>query len=499
MFQFLKRFLPKQVVHIIKRDIRGRYDAAQTGHENENHWAAADSLGPIASNETLVRNKLAYRARYERDNNPHLYGGIRLHGLSFVGTGPRLQLSMGESLYASTRKVETDFAKWAKAIRLADKLRQMVEAAPIDGESFAQFIVNPRVEGPVKLDLRVIETEQIKTPDFRLDMAVDGIEIDDDGNVVNYHLLDEHPGDAQGWTQDYTTVPVANMLHWLRRVRAGQYRGVSELASSLDTCGQTRRYAKATLGKQELNANIAGVIESDNILPDTGDAPTFETMEEIDIPRMGLMTMPAGMKAKPFDTAQNATGYREYMMMNHGATARPILLPLNYYTGDSSNFNFASGRMDHLPYQASVWSERERFETEILSKVIRNYYRIASEAGLIPADLPRFDEWSISWHWDGFPSLDQKDDEHAREVRLKNGISTLSEECAAEGKDWREVARQQAAERDYYVQLGLDDPYAVLRGTIKPPMPDEPSQGSETIDDEDDTTLEKANARYARV
>lgn len=495
MFNFLKRFLPKQVVHVIeRRPIRARYDAAQTGHENENHWAAADSLGPISSNDSYTRNKLAIRARHERDNNPHLYGGIRLHGLSFIGTGPRLQLPMDEGLYDSTRQIETLFSKWAKSVKLADKLRLMVEAAPIDGESFAQFFENDAIEGPIKLDLQVIEQEQIATPDFSLDTRVDGMEIDALGNVTVYHLLDEHPGDSRGWKQSYTPIPARNMLHWHRRVRPGQYRSVSELASSLDTCGQTRRYAKATLGKQEANANIAGVIESENVMVGDETAPTFETMEEIDVPRMGLMTMPAGMKAKPFGTAENTTGYREYMMTNHGATCRPILLPLNSYTGDSSGFNFASGRMDHLPYQASVWAERERFEIEILSKILRNFYAAANSAGLVPKNLPAFSEWSIAWQWDGFPSIDQTKDETAREMRLKNGISTLSEECAAEGKDWREVARQQAAERAYYVKLGLDDPYAVLRGTVKPPMPETPADEPAS---EDDTKLEQASyGRY---
>ena len=68
-----------------------------------------------------------------------------------------------------------------------------------DGESFAVLTNNPRLNTEVQLDLRLIEADQVTTPDLdRLStIAVDGIVFDGSGNPIEYHILRNHPGDIQ--------------------------------------------------------------------------------------------------------------------------------------------------------------------------------------------------------------------------------------------------------------------------------------------------------------
>jgi len=490
--------------------VKARFDSTVTDFENKNHWAAADSLGPNTANSTDVRNTLCRRARLERENDPHVFGMTQIAAYNFVGTGPRLQLTLDTNLYEQTRKYEQLFTKWARAINLAEKLRLMIEACPVDGETFGQLITNPFVDHPVKVDIKVMEQEQVATPGFaylRINQLVDGLEIDQYGNVTAYHVLKEHPGDAITWTMDYDTVPSRFMLHWFRAYRPGQERGVSAFASTLETCAVTRRYTKATLAKQEINANITGVIETDNVMAETGDAPTFATMEEIDIPRRGLMTMPAGMTAKPFSSAENTADYKQFVASNHATVGRPIHLPRNLITGDSSDFNFASGRMDHLPYQSVVWIDRERARNRLLDKIHRVFYAAAKDANLVPAGLPPLRDWTMEWQWDGFPSIDQVKDTTAQENRLRLGLTTLAEECAAEGRDWRDVVRQRAIERKYLIKNGLDPDMGM--GKPAPVVAPKPAANNDPNADQndpnfgasdEDTTLDLPNyGRYARV
>lgn len=491
--------------HLKPKVIRARFDATQLGHENRNHWGAADALGPNTANDSHVRNTICRRTRLERENDPHFYGMGKANAYSFVGTGPRLQLSLDPELYESARVFERLVTKWMRASNFAEKLRLMVECCPVDGEVFGQIVENPTIQHPIKIDLKVMEQEQVSTPGFNYfsENKIDGIETDAYGNPTIYHVLKTHPGDDGTLGMEYDSVPADAMLHWFRPYRPGQARGVSEFASSIETCAQTRRYAKATLGKQEINANITGVIESENVMVGDETAPTFETMEEVDIPRQGLMTMPAGMKAKPFGTAENTTGFKEYMGMNYAAIGRPLNIPRNLITGDSSDFNFASGRMDHLPYQSGLWVDRDRIRIRVLDKLLKILYAAASSLGLVPANLPRFAEWEWDWHWDGFASIDQVKDEAAREMRLKNGMSTLAEECAAEGKDWREVARQRATEAKFYKTLGLPDPYSII--APPPAMPGDAPPDEQNDPPEvdagyfDDTPLEPRRGRPAYV
>jgi hypothetical protein len=68
------------------------------------------------------------------------------------------------------------------AIQLRRILWQMTMARIVDGEAFAIEATNPRLAGPVKMDLRVIEADQCTTQGAAIavdrDHDVDGIEFD---------------------------------------------------------------------------------------------------------------------------------------------------------------------------------------------------------------------------------------------------------------------------------------------------------------------------------
>lgn len=60
--------------------------------------------------------------------------------------------------------IEREFVAWAKAVDLPARLRTMRMARAQDGEAFAMLFSNDALPGPVKLDLRPIEAEQVTTP-----------------------------------------------------------------------------------------------------------------------------------------------------------------------------------------------------------------------------------------------------------------------------------------------------------------------------------------------
>ena len=83
----------------------------------------------------------------------------------------------------------------------------------------------------MKLDLRLIEADQVATPDLKLDAkgAVDGIVFDRFGNPREYHVLKSHPGSKQaGLGMKYDRVPAESMIHWFRSDRPGQSRGLPD-------------------------------------------------------------------------------------------------------------------------------------------------------------------------------------------------------------------------------------------------------------------------------
>lgn len=440
------------------RPLRAKYDAAQTTSENRNHWANADDLSANAANSPDVRRTLRRRARYERDNDPHLDGLAKQLAHDLIGTGPRLQLTLGVEHQPAAALVMASWKTWARAVDLGEKLRLLHEPRAIDGEAFALLVTNPVLAHPVKLDVRPLEQEQVATPGFSSlsPTEVDGIEFDAYGNPSAYHVLRQHPGDSWTWGFEADRVPARYVVHWYRPKRPSQARGASELAASLPIGAQTRRYAAAVLTKAEFAAMLAGVMETE-LPPPEGDedAPDITLMDEVPMARGGLLTVPHGWKAKQFEANDSTDTYEQFVTSKRAEMGRPVLAPRNRITGDSSQFNFASGRLDSLPYQDLIWIERDRFRNRVLDRLFLVWYAEMRLLGLIPDTLPAVNEWVWDWHWDGFSPLSPIDEATAIEMRLALHLTTLSEECAAEGKDWREVIDQRAVEHEYIRSKGL--------------------------------------------
>ncbi len=194
------------MVHVPMR-VRGRYDAAATTDENRRHWANADLLSADAAANPRVRSILRSRARYEVANNSYARGIVSTLANDCIGTGPRLQMLTDDD--GTNRVVEQEFMRWADSVSLAEKLRTMRMARSESGEVFAMLVANPRVDSPVKLDLRLIEADQVTTPQllrqFGTAYAVDGIVFDPYGNPVEYHVLKSHPGDSSASRSRSTT------------------------------------------------------------------------------------------------------------------------------------------------------------------------------------------------------------------------------------------------------------------------------------------------------
>lgn len=446
------------------RQIRGKYDAAQTTPENRRHWANADALSALSANSPAVRQKLRMRSRYEVANNSYARGIVNTRANHVVGTGPRLNVETGDA--SVDRAIERAFNAWSEEIELAEKLRTMQKAKIVDGESFALLVTNPKVATAVKLDLSLYEGDQISTPGLYEEKAsaCDGIVFDRWGNPETYHLLKTHPGDYSAYMvmDDYNRIDAADVLHWFRCDRPGQRRGIPEILPSLPLFAMLRRYTLAVIGAAETVADWAGVLWTDS--PPDQTAEDAEPFEEIELASRLLTVVPAGWKLGQIQAEQPTTTYQMFKSEILNEIARCLDMPYNIAAANSSNYNYASGRLDHQSHFKSV--EVERF-TKLLRRIVRAFVDEASLVGAIPAALPPFDSWTVSFFWDGFLHADPVKEANAQEKRLANNTTTLAIECAREGRDWQDVLKQRAKElklwRDLTEELGID-PDADMQG-----------------------------------
>ena len=448
-----------RMVHVPLR-VRGRYDAAATTDENRRHWANADLLSADAAANPRVRSILRSRARYEVANNSYAKGIVSTMANDCIGTGPRLQMLIDDN--EANRVVEQEFMRWADSISLAEKLRTMRMARSESGEGFAMLVANPRVDSQVKLDLRLIEADQVTTPDLICLStglnAIDGIVFDQHGNPVEYHVLKSHPGDSTvRFSLDYDRVPAASIIHYFRADRPDQSRGIPEITPALPLFAQLRRYTLAVLAAVETAADFAAVLYTD--APANGEADPVEPMDLVELESRMATVLPGGWRLGQIQAEQPATTYGEFKREILNEIARCLSVPYNVAACNSSGYNYASGRLDHQTYYKSIRVDQAQFGLTVLDRVLRAWL---DEAILISELLPRwmrtaaFRDLGHQWFWDGQEHVDPAKEANAQATRLQNHTTTLAYEHARQGRDWESELRQRAKEISLIQQLGLD-------------------------------------------
>jgi len=435
--------------------LRAKFDSAQTTPDNRRHWANADALSADAAASAGVRHTLRNRARYEVANNSYARGIVLTLANDVVGTGPRLQMLTDDT--EINRLLEAEFARWAKATGLAGKLRTMRAARAQDGEVFAMLSSNDGLDSPVKLDIRLIEADQVTTPGLSpLKVhAVDGIVLDEFGNPAEYYVLREHPGSGKATLgMQYDRIPAESMIHWFRADRPGQHRGLPDIMPALPLFAQLRRYTLAVIAAAESAANIAVFMKTN--APAGGDAAEVEPMATMEFEQNMAVFGPEGWEPSQIRAEQPATTYDMFKREILNEIARCLNMPFNIAAGNSSGYNYASGRLDHQTYFKSIRVEQSHIEAVVMDRILAAWL---AEAMLLTefrflrgtAGLPH------QWFWDGTEHVDPAKEATAQEKRLANNTTTLADEYARQGKDWEVQLRQRAKERALMAELGLSD------------------------------------------
>jgi len=208
--------------------VRASYDAARSGDEYKNIWANADRYDADSANSRDVRHTLISRSRYEICNNGFSDGIAQTYATDMIGVGPALRMQTGSPRL--NQLIEFTWSRWAKAISLRSKLWTMAHAKHSDGEGIGVVRRNPGVRHPIKLDVVLVEAEQCQTPWLPYEETgyIDGIRFDAFGNPVYYEFLKDHPGSNTrvNLASETEKVPAEYVLHWFKRRRPGQHRGV---------------------------------------------------------------------------------------------------------------------------------------------------------------------------------------------------------------------------------------------------------------------------------
>jgi capsid protein len=322
----------------------------------------------------------------------------------------------------------------------------MAHAMLQDGEAFAVMQNNPELSvsrnANVQLDFLPIEADQVQTPylPFQERGYIDGIRFDEFGNILWYDVLPSHPcSNNHGNWDPPVRVPPSQMLHWFKQERPDQHRGIPVGTSTLNTGAAGRRFREATLAAAETAADFTLMLESEL----SASEEPFVEPSILDIEKRMMTALPRGVKAHQLEAEHPNAQYEAFNRTVLSEEGRPFSMPYNLTACDSSNYSFASGKLDVLCF----WSEMDVIRCDadefVLDRLFASWWRewtILGSFRNVPPDH--------QWDWPPKPTIDAVAEATSNDMRLKNGTLTLRQAYSDQGMDFEDQLRVMAA--DYF-------------------------------------------------
>lgn len=476
------------------------YQAADMTAQDLMGWAPG--LGSADSDLLPERRAMVARFRDIARNDAWLGGALRREIDIVIGGELRLQATPDWRALGITREqaaevaqqIEAEYRRFsgdqlrrfdlARRLTMGQRDRLAYHHWQLDGEILDIAHWRPERGGRYATCFQLIDPDRLSNPmsqpDTR-DMRA-GVELDEDGVPVAYHIERAHPADPwpdarqlewerveaeTGWGRP-------QVIHMFDVERSDQTRGKPE-ASVIKAVKMLQHYSNMEMQAAVVNAVFAAFIESpfdqDLITQRLGmqQVSAYQDMrrqfhEERNYSLAGVR-IPRLFPGEKFNfsaAARPAGGFGPFMETFLRYIAAGTGQTYMQVAQDWSKANYSSARAALLDVWRTIWAKRTLFCTRYKGPQLLCFLEEAIDRGYVtlPAGAPGFYEAPEAWarcRWigPGRGYVDPTKEATAAEMRLANNTSTLEAECADQGLDWEEVLEQRAREQARMHTLGL--------------------------------------------
>ncbi|GAB2191771.1 hypothetical protein MAH1_33790 [Sessilibacter sp. MAH1] len=257
-----------------------------------------------------------------------------------------------------------------------------------------------------------------------------GVEQNNYGQHIAYHLLTAHPGEytINYSGRRYVRIPANEMLLPFPIWRTGQSRGVPWAHAALIDTSEIKSMRESILLATSIAAANQTVYERDPEQPPPDEEFNGEGEIIQELVPGGISMVPQGFKMSTTSFAMPDGNFGEFQKTGLRGVSSGLEVGYNHLANDYESVNFSSLR-------ASVLEDREhwkRLQTWFIGQVmnpifeawLRNALLMDAIPGLDLTDLNRvlngYEFKGRRWQW-----VDPLKDEQAVELSLKNGTTSL--------------------------------------------------------------------------
>ncbi|MGK2934353.1 MAG: phage portal protein, partial [Gemmatimonadaceae bacterium] len=475
----------------------GGYNAARHDRPATKEWRPPHGDADQAGSPDLP--ELRARSQDLARNEPLAVGALATHCTSVVGVGlvphPRidrefLRLS-DEQAEQLERQIERLWWAWAGTdacdISRRDNFAGLTYLALrswlVGGDVFAVRRFKERDGDFLALKLQLIEAERVCNPNFRqnTDRLIDGVEVDEDGAAVAYHVADTHPTTSFGTigAAEWKKVEafgkdsgIRQVLQVYRRTRPGQTRGVPLFAPIIESLKQLGRYSEAELMAAVINAFFTVFIktaagEGADMLQDMGDPNTKATpaagaVGDVRLGAGAIVGLQNGESIEVADPKRPNPAFEQFQRAFYSQIGVAVELPhellIKHFTS-----SYSASRAALLEAWRGFHTRREWMVDLFCQPVYGWVLGEAAARGLI--NLPGFFDdpltraaWSeAQWTGPTQGQIDPLNEMEAAMKRIQMRVDTRQNICTElRGTDWDQTFRQLAKERRMMEGAGLD-------------------------------------------
>jgi lambda family phage portal protein len=468
--------------------------AYHDGAEDDRLHGAGRWLGSKISPDSALEDDLETL----RERSRELYRSDSIGGLidsnvdHVIGTGFTMQsrpMTVGgiteERSQQVSDELEQTFNRWASRCdtTLRRNLWQLSRLAyrhlEVDGETFTRKMASgSRSEKPIPLTLQIIDPVRVETPpkESGNPLVRMGVEYNDSGEVVAYHVRKTNPYDTKQISISYDRVPAAEMIHVYEPWFAGQSRGYPAFTRVLNRLKDAKDLDEASLIAAQIEACFSVFVKS---------APGGETLGAIERARLAATGQQGGRQleeiapgriqylnssedvvfAQPTRPGNSVGPLQE---LNHRRIASGMNEPYEMLMKDWRGVSFAGGRIVLNAKRLSVKSKQKLFGDAWFIPIWEEFVRQAVSTGATSLTASEYQRMPWAWNRvDAVPptwsySITPSEEVRAKNEKIQTNQTTLQETCAEDGKDWKDVLRQRQRERDMEREFGLLDPDQIM-------------------------------------
>lgn len=482
-----------------RRVLFGAYRGAEK-NRLKSDWTALD--GSADADLLADLPTLRQRCRDLNRNDAHASAITATVVANEVGTGLKPQsrpdieaLGISEADAAIfTRMAERAWRKWCKTADAQNRMdfyeiqalvrRQILE----NGEVFVlPLMIKDELGRDYSLALEIIEADRVETPPSQRGNKNirDGVELGDRGQPIAYWIRKTHPGDVllgrPGVTgsAEHTRYPAfnsagrRNVLHLYPVKRPGQTRGEPFFAPVLSAFKDLADYMEAEIVAARVAACFAAFITKNDAFgtmnANTSIDPKGNRLESLE-PAMVQYLNP-GEEVSFGDPKRPSGAFEPFVLAVLRSIGSALGLPLELVLKDFSKTNYSSAR-------AALLEARRFFRANqawLAGRLCHPCWEWVMEEAWLREELPAVDlfgdlreDWLRAlWIAPGWGWVDPVKEVESSKLAIDAGLSTLADECAAQGRDWEDVMAQRKREQDKKKELGIVDP-APAAGASKP-------------------------------